>query len=925
MKTAPFALNENTWRLLFEMGDILLSQMSIRAQHSIILQELKHITGAEIELVLLERFKPLPTQKNDKNVGSTDDIRYVNPSELQAAQAVANNGGITIETQLQKRQSIFGKIFLSFPEPLELSDDYYDFLNIAGRYIAGILDMTRVSALKDLRQDQLALVRSASFEIARCRNTSELFAKIVQLVHDSFHFYLVAVYTLSSDQQRLKLRANAGQDLSKEEMDDLNMGDGIPIGQGLVGICAQTGSEVLSPDIQKDKHYRQVQGLSQTRSEICLPLMVNDQPIGVLEILSERLDAFHENDVLVLRILADSIALALENAELFDDLLEKTWISTVMLQVAEAAQAYDNIQDLLEAQVRILPLLVGVEKCAIYRLGRYAEDFFLNAHHGFSKEIEPKLAMLPYSQAAAERFHEVVVLKIPMDLDRGLVTGDPSVEDQNGTKCCKLVPMVAHDKVFGVLLVDEVLRSNLSYRDSQLKQQDVLMAVARQIALAIENFDLKELQEYETYITTVLLQIAEMVAAAENLDETLSNVIALLPLVVGVDTALIYILDEQGTRLTLRSKYSQSWKKEMGSMSQSINLAANKSLNEILSLQQMVVCQIESQPPGEWLQIDYRHYMKSSEIPRTTEKALMVFPLFIGGEQYGLLMVYEYSGSIEVREKKMEIIKGIAQQLSIAIQNERLKREMVDRERLRREFQLAQDIQRTFLPEKMPTIEGWNVDVRWRPALQVGGDFYDAIPIGEDHYGLLIADVSDKGLPASLYMTVARTLIHAAAREGNSPVATLQNVNQLLLENSREGLFITVFYAVLNIRSGELIYANAGHNKPLLLRKNHKEVLWLEKGGMPLGVEKDLPIQNIILQIRPGDHLVMYTDGVTDARSPDDNLFGEDRLFHVVSNYNANTEGSLIEAIDSKLLDFQSNASASDDVTLLVIHRGTSY
>lgn len=94
---------------------------------------------------------------------------------------------------------------------------------------------------------------------------------------------------------------------------------------------------------------------------------------------------------------------------------------------------------------------------------------------------------------------------------------------------------------------------------------------------------------------------------------------------------------------------------------------------------------------------------------------------------------------------------------------------------------------------------------------------------------------------------------------------------------------------------------------------------------MPLGVEKDLPIQNVILQIRPGDHLVMYTDGVTDARSPDDSLFGEDRLFHVVSNYKENIENSLIEAIDSKLLDFQSNAPAADDVTLLVVFRGAGY
>jgi serine phosphatase RsbU (regulator of sigma subunit) len=205
--------------------------------------------------------------------------------------------------------------------------------------------------------------------------------------------------------------------------------------------------------------------------------------------------------------------------------------------------------------------------------------------------------------------------------------------------------------------------------------------------------------------------------------------------------------------------------------------------------------------------------------------------------------------------------------------------------------------------------------------LQVGGDFYDVIPIDENQLGLVIADVSDKGLPAALTMTVARTLIHAAAQAGNQPAETLEQVNRLLLENSREGFFVTVFYALLSIDTGQLVYTNAGHTLPLLLRKNHREMHWLEKDGMPLGITGELKLENKKIHIKPGDHLVMYTDGVTEARSPEDTLFGEDRLFNTLHTFPARSEDSLIEVLDSRILEFQSNAPAADDVTIFVIQR----
>jgi serine phosphatase RsbU (regulator of sigma subunit)/putative methionine-R-sulfoxide reductase with GAF domain len=913
-------MNQATWRQLFELGDELLAQSSIYEQIELIKTKLSSMFGAQVDVRLSEQFKPLPDQqlalkKQYKNNGLPADI-FTKPG-VPFSEPVPQD---SFMISLQKENEPFGWVRFKFSEVMDLSEDWENFLEITGRYLAGILDMTRITRLKDWRYDQLALVRNVSMEIVRFREPHDLFDKMVQLVHDTFQFYFVALYTFDDEEKRLALQASAGQVLNAGQKECLTMGAGIPLGQGLVGSCAAARSEIYAPDVNCSDQYRPVKGLSAASSEICLPLLINDQLLGVLEILSDELDAFHENDVMVLRILADSISLAIENAELFDDIFEKTWISTVMLQVAEAAQAYDNLDDLFEAIVRILPLLVGVEKCAIYMPGRESTEFYLNAHYGFQKSIEPKLAMLPYEEQAAERFHQVAVLKIPLDLDQSYLINRGLSDGKDNGHCCKLVPMVAHKRVFGLLLVDQLSADKPGTTDLASGQQNVLMAVARQIALAIENFELRESQENEAYITAILLQVAEMVAASVDLDETLANVTNLLPFVVGVDTTLVYLLDDASERLQLHAAYSQSWKTQVEALPVSIK-AANRSLDLALQQQQPIFCDIGAQSPSEWLQIDYRPFLKKNQVPDNPEPVLMLFPLYITDDDYGFLLVFESSEGHQLREKKVEIIKGVAQQLSIAIQNEHLKKEMVKQERVRREIQLAQEIQKTFLPDKLPLIPGWEISVRWRPAMQVGGDFYDAIPIGENHLGLVIADVSDKGLPAALTMTVARTLIHAAAQSGNSPAETLQHVNRMLLESSNEGLFVTVFYAVLDVKTGELVYTNAGHNLPLLLRKNNKGLIWLEKGAMPLGVEAALALENKTLQIRPGDHLVMYTDGVTEARSPLDAIFGEGRLYGLLKTYAWQTDPSLIEMLDSKLLEFQANALPSDDVTIYVIRR----
>lgn len=159
------------------------------------------------------------------------------------------------------------------------------------------------------------------------------------------------------------------------------------------------------------------------------------------------------------------------------------------------------------------------------------------------------------------------------------------------------------------------------------------------------------------------------------------------------------------------------------------------------------------------------------------------YPLMLQGQVMGALLVRETHASSTFWERRLEIIHGIAQQTSLAIQNDILKQEMVETERIEREMQLARQIQETFLPETLPDLNHWELDMRWETAREIGGDFYDIFKLGTNQIGLVIADVADKGLPAALYMTVSRTLIRASATNYSSPARVLEEANALLVNN----------------------------------------------------------------------------------------------------------------------------------------------
>ncbi len=246
---------------------------------------------------------------------------------------------------------------------------------------------------------------------------------------------------------------------------------------------------------------------------------------------------------------------------------------------------------------------------------------------------------------------------------------------------------------------------------------------------------------------------------------------------------------------------------------------------------------------------------------------------------------------------------------------------MCERERIEQELRTAQDIQHTFLPKDVSALPGWQFAPYYRPAREVGGDFYDFLPFANGRLGLVIGDVSGKGIPAALVMATVHTMLRTAVHEMVSPGEVFMRVNELLAAEIPAGMFVTCFLALLDPTSGQLRYANAGHDLPYRCHSEGASELWAT--GMPLGMLPGSRYEEHAVTLAPGESLLFYSDGLVEAHNSRGEMFDTPRLKALLAEH---ADGaSLLEVLLGELKRFTGEGwEQEDDVTLLTLHRNSS-
>ncbi len=324
--------------------------------------------------------------------------------------------------------------------------------------------------------------------------------------------------------------------------------------------------------------------------------------------------------------------------------------------------------------------------------------------------------------------------------------------------------------------------------------------------------------------------------------------------------------------------------------------------------------------------------LRTPDVEGARLRAGLRVPLVAQQEVVGILF-FNSTWKKEFSPREAALLQAFANQSAVAIQRaglydalrdkieqlEAAQAEIAKKERLERELELARQVQQSMLPKIFPLVPGFTFAARCEPARQVGGDLYDAFPLDEGRFGLVIADVSDKGMPAALYMALTRSLLLAEARRESSPAVVLKRVNQLLLELSGATLFVTIFYGVVDTAVRKMTYVRAGHERPLLLRDGR--ALTLSGEGQVIGFLEptELKLGEDWVDLLPGDRLVLFTDGLTDALSPDGEAFGLERLTRLMERESREPLDRMCSAAFDEVLSHQGKNDQYDDMTLLAV------
>jgi serine phosphatase RsbU (regulator of sigma subunit)/putative methionine-R-sulfoxide reductase with GAF domain len=762
------------------------------------------------------------------------------------------------------------------------------------------------------RAGHLAMVAEVSDDITSTLELEDLFNKVADLIKDRLGLPYVHLFTVHPNRRQIIYEAGSGA-LSaslKGFVLDLDQAEGI------IPAVARSGKTILANDVSLDPHFRSSPFPPEdTRAELTIPLVYDTQVVGVLDLQSDRPGAFSEDHRFLCEAMADNVAVAIHNADLYRTERWRRQVADSLREVAGSISAETGLDGVMDSVLIELERSLPCDVAAIWL--QEGEELYLAHIRGAERlEVESAARRWPesYEFLASTMAAEEPVIRKPDDPlgPTGAARGFSA--DYSSIAAC----LRAGGRPLGVLTLTHHSPGRYGH-----EAQAVTATFANYAAVAIENARLYDSAQEQAYASAALLQVAQAVATSNSLDETIGSIVRITPILVGVKACTIY-LDQAGAFHPTQS-YGFDHAVETVLTGRDFSAGDFPLLDAVREHSRMVVGLLatgegEFAPPESWLDSELAQSEQENLYALQTGQRLLIgLPLVIKNDLYGVLLVEEGTDSPRFRQKRVEIVTSIAQQVALSVQNEHLQREMVARERLEHEIQLARQIQKTFLPDHLPEFPAWDLAATWVTAREVGGDFYDLIELPSGKLGLFIADVSDKGIPAALFMALTRTLVRAVVFNTPSPAEVMRRVNALIIPDNQQGMFVTAVYGVLSLESGDFTFANAGHNPPVWVCGASGSVETLHRTGAALGILPDLAMEERTICIAPGDMLLLYTDGLTEAFSPADEMYGDERLLNTLKSVDGSSARGVLDALEASMHQFIDPLPPSDDLTMMAI------
>lgn len=755
------------------------------------------------------------------------------------------------------------------------------------------------------RAAQIELIGTITHQINAADNLEDVFERIVTLTRETFGFFEVNIFGFNPASSHLVLVASSAKEL--------------PIGtvqfsraEGLIGAAVASKTTIIANNAKEDPRFISQIGLpnvdelwTRIRSVLIVPLLVNKQVWGALEVLSDKLDTFRPQEQGIMEALASGIAIAIHKVQQLTRQRRQAWLTNARLQIAEAISVSVDLDGVLTSVPRLIPMLTTVTQCGVLLWDEELNEYQPGEIYGVDPAVSQAFAQNRLKLGQWRTLDVVHVGREVHTAETTLPWGKPAKQ------LWQLWPIPFERRLMGVLFVNittTTTKPAAGETDPKQYQDELLKDVALQLGQAIERARLRHAQQEEAWVNTALLQVAQAANNLINLNEILDTIVRLVPMLVGVDCCILLTWDEDEQLFHLGPSYGIS---EMG---RGVLSTLQLTFEELKSLIRTRYNMSKQNVEGEHYVVHVPRWLE--QIIHTTQARAV--PLRAQGRLLGSMLVGINPQDERFDGRRLNILLGIAHQAATAVLNHELYQEAAERDRLQRELDVAHKIQASLIPDGQPNIPHFAVASFWQAARQVSGDFYDFLQLRDGRWAIIIADVADKGVPAAIFMAVSRTILRTVAFNRTDPADILARTNELILTDSDSDLFVTVFLAIWDDQTNTLSYACGGHNPPLLFQANGP-ILPLQAKGVALGVLEDVTFESKNITLKPDDFLLLYTDGVTEAINEDYDEFGLERLYTLNRQMRGQEVSQIVDLIMQSIQDHAGNMAQFDDITMVAI------
>jgi len=419
-----------------------------------------------------------------------------------------------------------------------------------------------------------------------------------------------------------------------------------------------------------------------------------------------------------------------------------------------------------------------------------------------------------------------------------------------------------------------------------------------------KSLDIARLEQKVNRLST-LIEVNGIISSSLNLDRILENVMTISKRIMNADASSLMLIDEKTNELV--------YEVALGTVGEKLKQEFR------LKLGQGIAGTVAQEGKPLLLEDAYTHpkfYRGHDEATGYRTKSMITVPLKVGERLTGVAQVINKLDGGVFDKDDLELFIALSSLAAIAIENAKMHRSLMEKQRLVKDMEFARTVQESFLPQKTPEIASYRFSAHYTPAQEVGGDFYDFIHFDKGRAGIVIGDVSGKGVPAALYMAKLGSDLRTLAFTEKEPAKALQKLNDQLVVRSRRGMFATLLYIELDSQSGRLTVSNAGHLPPIIKKTDGTVKKLSTEGGSPLGILAGMTFGQETARMDPGDTVVLYTDGIIEAMNDKSELYGYER-FEALIRENPADPDALKAAIIADVNRFTGLSPQHDDMTLV--------